>query len=320
MFTVMNTSEPPPDGVYFRNSPNWNDTSHTYGLGVFKNERVQLECYAFGQAIGPYNDRLWYYVRNVTRPVNYNGATNEGMLNAHYINDGKAANVVDAGVPGCVNNRPPTQPTPQPKPQSPRVTLTQGPTAPSGYRYAISLSGFAANTPVRISCRDSVNPSGFYTFSLATNGSGQAYTQNYYYSGDGPELGDRERHSVKSRSVGWDTADWHHYFSHRRNDTELVRQSPWLWKSSSFTRFRPYLGVLFRNRYANGRGEHHRSRQEFRVQSMGYRRLSAGWCHRIPRQRCQHTRRLEQGPSRGYLLPRCCWCAARSQRAPHHPV
>ena len=186
VFTVMNTSETLPDGVYFRNSPNWNDTSRTYGLGVFMNEQVQLECYAFGQAIGPYNDSLWYYVLNVTRPVNY-GATNEGMLNAHYINDGQPANVVDAGVPACVNNRPPTQPTPQPTPQSPSVALAQGPTAPSGYRYAISLSGFTANTPVTISCRDSVNPGGFYTFSLTTGGNGQASTQSYCYSGDGPD-------------------------------------------------------------------------------------------------------------------------------------
>jgi hypothetical protein len=30
------------------------------------------------------------------------------MLNAHYINDGKSANVIDAGVPECVNNLPPS--------------------------------------------------------------------------------------------------------------------------------------------------------------------------------------------------------------------
>ena len=113
IYSVMNTSETLPDGVYFRNSPNWNDTNRTSGLGVFKNERVQLECYAFGQAIGPYSDRLWYFVLNLSRPVN-DGVTNQGMLDAHYINDGKAANVVDAGVPACVNNRPPA-PVPAPK-------------------------------------------------------------------------------------------------------------------------------------------------------------------------------------------------------------
>jgi hypothetical protein len=116
IFTVMNTSETLPDGVYFRNSPSWSDTYRIYGLGVFMNERVQLECYAFGEAIGPYSNRLWYYALNVTRPVNYNGAANQGMLNGHYIDDGQPANVIDAGVPACVNNLPPVAPPPPPPP------------------------------------------------------------------------------------------------------------------------------------------------------------------------------------------------------------
>jgi len=116
VFAVMNTSETPPDGVYFRNSPDWSDTSRTYGLGVFANEQIQIQCYASGQAIGPYSDSLWYYVLNVTRPANYDGAANQGMLNAHYVNDGQQADVVDAGVPACVNNLPPTQSAPSSPP------------------------------------------------------------------------------------------------------------------------------------------------------------------------------------------------------------
>jgi hypothetical protein len=186
IFTVMNTSETLPDGVWFRNSPHTGDTNRVTGLGVYMNERVQLECYAWGDAVGPYNDTLWYYVLDVTRPTN-DGAPNMGFLNAHYINDGKLANQIDANVPACVNNRPPTQQTSQPNSQSTSVTLAQGPVAPSGYRYAITLSGFAANTPVTISCRDSADPGGFYTFSLTTNSNGQASTQSYCYSGDGPD-------------------------------------------------------------------------------------------------------------------------------------
>jgi outer membrane protein assembly factor BamE (lipoprotein component of BamABCDE complex) len=100
IFTVMNTSETLPDGVWFRSSPHTADTDRVTGHGVYKNERVQLECYAWGDAVGAYHNRLWYYVLNVTRPVN-KGKTNQGYLNAHYINDGKAANQVDAGVPQC---------------------------------------------------------------------------------------------------------------------------------------------------------------------------------------------------------------------------
>jgi hypothetical protein len=100
VFTVMNTSETPPDGVWFRNSPHEGDTSRITGLGVYMNERVELRCYAFGDAVGPYADRLWYYSVNVSRPTNA-GQPNRGYLNAHFINDGKVANEVDGGVPAC---------------------------------------------------------------------------------------------------------------------------------------------------------------------------------------------------------------------------
>jgi hypothetical protein len=109
-FTVMNTSESLPDGVYFRNSAHTNDTSRIAGLGVYKNERVQLRCYAWGDAVGRYNDKLWYYAKNVTRPT-VGSRANVGYLNAHYINDGQNANVVDAGVVRCGSAPPPT-PTP----------------------------------------------------------------------------------------------------------------------------------------------------------------------------------------------------------------
>jgi hypothetical protein len=113
VFTVMNTSETLPDGVWFRRSPHTADTDRVTGHGVYKNERVQLECYAWGDAVGPYNDRLWYFVLNVTRPTN-DGVTNQGYLNAHYINDGKSANQIDARVSPC-------GPTPRP---TPTITIT----------------------------------------------------------------------------------------------------------------------------------------------------------------------------------------------------
>jgi hypothetical protein len=112
VFTVMNTSETLPDGVWFRNSPHSADTDRVTGLGVYMNEQIQLECYAWGDAVGPYSDRLWYDVANLTRPTNA-GVANQGYLNAHYINDGKAANQVDAGVPQCgAPSAPPQIPNP----------------------------------------------------------------------------------------------------------------------------------------------------------------------------------------------------------------
>ncbi|HEY5195472.1 MAG TPA: hypothetical protein VIJ51_00435 [Solirubrobacteraceae bacterium] len=100
VFGVMNTDSPPPDGVWFRNSPRLADTDRVTGHGVYMNEQVQLQCYGWGDAVGPYNDTLWYRVVNLTRPTNA-GVANVGWLNAHYINDGKAANQVDGGVPAC---------------------------------------------------------------------------------------------------------------------------------------------------------------------------------------------------------------------------
>lgn len=99
-FTVMNTSETPPDGVWFRRSPHTSDTDRVTGHGVYRGERVQLRCYAWGDSVGSYANRLWYRVLNVTRPTNA-GAENSGYLNAHYIDDGLAANQIDAGVPSC---------------------------------------------------------------------------------------------------------------------------------------------------------------------------------------------------------------------------
>src|SRR5207253_969645 len=51
-------------------------------------------------------------------------------------------------------------------------------------------------------CRDSKNPSGFYSFSLATDGSGHAFTQSYCYSGDGPDHW-VFANGVESNHVSW---------------------------------------------------------------------------------------------------------------------
>lgn len=66
----MNTSETPPDGAWFRNRPHTADTDRLTGHGVYVNERVQLQRYARGDAVGAYHNTLWYFVLNVTRPTN----------------------------------------------------------------------------------------------------------------------------------------------------------------------------------------------------------------------------------------------------------
>lgn len=117
-------------------------------------------------------------------------------LKTALISDLPPASLITTGspLPAAVNPQdvPPNTPIGSEPPATsgtgrPSVSVAQGPAAPSGFRYAITLSGFAANSSVSVSCFDSVNPGGFYTFSLATDGAGNASTSSYCYSGDGPD-------------------------------------------------------------------------------------------------------------------------------------
>jgi hypothetical protein len=85
---------------------------------------------------------------------------------------------------------------------SPTVQLAQGPAAPSGYRYAVTLVGFSPDTSVTVICYDSVSLGGFYTFQIATNGSGGAATAAQCYSGDGPDHW-VVANGVESNHVAW---------------------------------------------------------------------------------------------------------------------
>ncbi|MGY2873451.1 hypothetical protein ACVW00_000641 [Marmoricola sp. URHA0025 HA25] len=111
----MNTSESLPDGVWFRNSPSQNDTNRETGFGVYMNEQVQAHCYAFGDAVGPYGNRVWYYATNLTRPT-VNGHANVGYINTHYVNDGMTANNVYPGITQCGSGGGGSTPPPTPPP------------------------------------------------------------------------------------------------------------------------------------------------------------------------------------------------------------
>lgn len=114
VFPVMNTSESPPDGIYFRDSPQTANTRRIYALGVFAGDQVRVDCYAWGDVVGSYGNALWYHVANVTRPTASNGEPNVGYINTHYINDGMYANQAYPGVTQCGASPAPSQPTPTP--------------------------------------------------------------------------------------------------------------------------------------------------------------------------------------------------------------
>jgi hypothetical protein len=83
-------------GVFFRNSPSWSNSRQVPGEGVYSGDQVQLLCGSFGEAYGPYSNRWWSYVQNLTRP-----AAGKGWVNAHFINDGMPANQPSPGESTC---------------------------------------------------------------------------------------------------------------------------------------------------------------------------------------------------------------------------
>ncbi|HEY5052912.1 MAG TPA: hypothetical protein VII45_05825 [Solirubrobacterales bacterium] len=92
VFTVFNAE----GGIYYRNSAEWSNTTKTPGVGVYNGDQVELICGALGDSVGPYNDRAWSKVRNLSRP-----GIGEGWVNEHFINDGAPANAFVPGEPSC---------------------------------------------------------------------------------------------------------------------------------------------------------------------------------------------------------------------------
>lgn len=142
-------------------------------------------------ASAPWNSR--YYV---SADAFYNGAPTSGSL--------KGTPFVDTAVPDCGAPAPQPDPsTSQPEPATaPAVHLSQGPPASSGYRYAITVSGFPTNVSLTVSCRDSADPNGFFAFTLATDQAGSASTDRQCYSNDGPD------HWVVADGIPSNTATW----------------------------------------------------------------------------------------------------------------
>jgi hypothetical protein len=101
-FPVMNTSEQPPDGVWFRYGPDPSLTTRTTGVGVYAGEHVRVRCWSAGTAFGPYANTIWYYAYDVERPVAA-GQSNEGWINTHYVDDGMTANHAHPSVPACTS-------------------------------------------------------------------------------------------------------------------------------------------------------------------------------------------------------------------------
>ncbi|MFZ1302153.1 MAG: phospholipase [Candidatus Microsaccharimonas sp.] len=121
IYPVMNTSEYPPDGIYFRSAPDWNKPIRVTGVGIYSGERVQLKCWEWGTNV-PRTDggsnTLWYYSLNVSRPSVGGYGNNIGWVNAHFVNDGTGPNQVAPSVIRC-GTAPAPAPAPAPDPTQP---------------------------------------------------------------------------------------------------------------------------------------------------------------------------------------------------------
>jgi lysophospholipase L1-like esterase len=110
------------------------------------------------------------------------GAGNAGDSTLCYSGDGPDHWVTGGGV----ESNHVTWSAPPPPPPA-RITLAQGGAAPAGYWYSVALSGFAPGSSVTLTCRDSVDPGGFWSQSFTIDGAGNAGDTTLCYSGDGPD-------------------------------------------------------------------------------------------------------------------------------------
>lgn len=157
----------------------------TAGPRIAAGQTVQIACKLAGFKVA--NGNTWWY-RIASSPWNsayyvsadafYNNGQTSGAL--------KGTPWVDAAVPTCAGSSGGSGGSTGSKTTA-TVTLAKGPAVSGGYRYLITLGGFAPNTVVPVQCYDSVSPNGFYPFSLKTNAAGAASTSAYCYSGDGPD-------------------------------------------------------------------------------------------------------------------------------------
>lgn len=113
-YQVVDADNAHDGGVYYRNSPSWNDTARITGVGGYYGETVELVCGAWGDAVGPYANRRWHLVDNLSRP-----AAGRGWLPDRYLNTPNNANEATPGEPECGASAPTPSPSPSPPPPGP---------------------------------------------------------------------------------------------------------------------------------------------------------------------------------------------------------
>jgi lysophospholipase L1-like esterase len=173
----------------FANYHNASGQGHDIATGQI----VEVSCKVLDGTIKSVNpDGYWYRIASFPWSNGYYAPANTFMNGDPPA--GPYTHNTDFAVPDCGT---------APIQQTPTVTLAKGSPAPFGYRYAVSLSGFPANTLASVSCRDTVSPRGFFVFSMRTNATGAASVANQCYSGDGPDHWVVVNNAYTSNRVQW---------------------------------------------------------------------------------------------------------------------
>ncbi len=96
IFDVVNAET----GVFWRNSPSWSDTNRVPGEGVYNGDEVSIECWGWGDSVGPWGNKLWYLVVDLSRGPDADGNYQEGWVNDHFLDTpGTAADPQPYGLP-----------------------------------------------------------------------------------------------------------------------------------------------------------------------------------------------------------------------------
>ena len=109
-------------------------------------------CWTERSAPADGSSRKWFYVRVVTGAL----AGSEGYVWSDLVAD-------QTKVSNCENVSFPLQGS---HASSPQIELQAGHAAKHGFRYDVQLRNFPANSVVQVQCFDTLDPGGFYTFTL----------------------------------------------------------------------------------------------------------------------------------------------------------
>ncbi len=184
---------------------NYSNAGGSEGPTIPSRDAVQVTCKLTGFKVANGNT-WWYQIGSDPWNNKYYASADAFYNNGATAGSLQGTPFVDNAVPDCGSAPPLPPPLPVPAPVA-TITLAQGPSAPQGYRYAITLNGFAKNATASINCYDSVSKSGFYTFDLKTDSQGHAETAAYCYSEDGPDhwviaSGTESNHVTRSTAGG----------------------------------------------------------------------------------------------------------------------